>query len=83
MDESGVFEIVKTQVLAVLPDLEGQSLTYDAQLSDLGANSMDRVEVATFSQQELGIMVPSEKLAGVNNIGDLVRLLYATLKQSS
>ncbi len=83
MDESGVFEIVKTQVLSVLPDLEEQSLTYDAQLADLGANSMDRVEVATFSQQELGIMVPSEKLAGVNNIGDLVRLLHATLKQSS
>ncbi len=74
-----VFNVVKEHVLRVLPDLPSGSVTLDARLKDLGANSLDRIEVATCAMEELEIDVPRTRLAGVDSLQSLVDALLGSL----
>jgi acyl transferase domain-containing protein/thioesterase domain-containing protein len=74
-----VFDVVKEHVLRVLPDLRAEAITLDARLKDLGANSLDRIEVATCAMEELDINVPRTRLAGVDSLGGLVDALLGSL----
>jgi len=77
--EMEVFELVKSKVIEVLEDVDPALVTPDRQLVDLGANSLDRVEVAMLSMEELDLKVPPSSLVNVANLGELARLLASHL----
>jgi len=72
-----VFDIVKKNTLQVLIDVDPDAVTIDTSLTDLGANSIDRVEVVMYSMESLGINIPRTELHGVRNIRELVDLLHS------
>lgn len=74
-----IFEVIKTHTLKVLIDVRPEAVTPEAALADLGANSVDRVEVAMYAMEELGIRVPPTELHGVRNLGGLVEVLHRHL----
>src|ERR1700724_227548 len=76
LDKEKIFAVVKANTLKVLPDLVADDVTIDKNLSDLGANSVDRVEVVIYSLEELRLKVPPSELQGLRNIGALVDLLH-------
>lgn len=76
MNYNEVFQIVKTNIVEVLPFLAGKEIPIEKSLKDLGANSIDRAEVVTLSIEALGIKVPMVEFANINNIRGLVDLLY-------
>ncbi len=76
MEQDEVFKVVRKNVLDILPDVQPEQVTMAVALKDLGANSLDRVDVATMSMEDLGIVMPMMMLADVENIGDLVRVLH-------
>jgi polyketide biosynthesis acyl carrier protein len=76
LDREEIFEVVKANTLKVLPDLLADDVTIDKNLTDLGANSVDRVEVVIYSLEELGLKVPTAELHGVRNLRALVDLLH-------
>ena len=76
LDKETIFEVVKANTLKVLPDLVAEDVTIDKNLTDLGANSVDRVEVVIYSLEELRLKVPPSELQGLRNIGALVDLLH-------
>ena len=57
LDKEKIFDVVKANTLKVLPDLVADDVTNDKNLSDLGANSVDRVEVVIYSLEELSLKV--------------------------
>jgi polyketide biosynthesis acyl carrier protein len=71
-----IFEIVKANTLKVLPDLLPDDITIDKSLTDLGANSVDRVEVVLYSLEDLKLQVPTAELHGIRDLQALVDLLY-------
>jgi polyketide biosynthesis acyl carrier protein len=72
--ERQVFDVVKAQVLEVLPDLDPATVTPERSLVELGANSIDRVEVAMASMEALGLQIPRTALAGVGSLSELVQV---------
>jgi polyketide biosynthesis acyl carrier protein len=82
MTREQVFEIVKSKVLEVIVDLSPDQVTPDRTLTELGANSIDRAEVAMCSMEELRLHIPRVQLHGVANIGGLVDVLYRNLPQN-
>lgn len=80
--EERVFEVVKRHVLDILPHLSSDTITLDASLRELGANSLDRAEVAVCSMEALGINVPRRELAAVTNLRQLVTVLCAHYPQA-
>ena len=76
LDKETIFEVVKANTLKVLPDVVADEVTIDKNLTDLGANSVDRVEVVIYSLEDLRLKVPPSELQGLRNIGALVDLLH-------
>jgi polyketide biosynthesis acyl carrier protein len=76
LDKQTIFDVVKANTLKVLPDLLPEDITIDKSLTDLGANSVDRVEVVIYSLEELKLNVPISELQGIGNLSNLVDLLY-------
>ncbi len=76
MSKEEIFNIVKENILIILEDIDSDLVTIDKRLKDLGANSIDRVEIVTMSAEVLKVKVPAVKLASVKNIEDLVDVLY-------
>jgi polyketide biosynthesis acyl carrier protein len=79
MTKEEVFTVVKKSILQILPDLDPERISIEGQLRDLGANSIDRMEVTTLSMEELGLKIPMLSFAQVANIEDLVDVLKANL----
>lgn len=75
MSKEQVFETVKKVIMEVLPDLEQSQITIEKSLKDLGANSIDRMEVVAMSMEDLGIKLPLMSFAQVSNIEGLVDVL--------
>jgi polyketide biosynthesis acyl carrier protein len=72
-----VFSVVLGQLGKVLPDAQGGQVDQAKSMADLGASSLDRMDVVVASQAELGIAVPASQFADVSSIGGLVDVLYA------
>ena len=62
--------------IGLLEIVVADEVTIDKNLTDLGANSVDRVEVVIYSLEELRLKVPPSELQGLRNIGALVDLLH-------
>jgi polyketide biosynthesis acyl carrier protein len=76
MEKETIFAAIKKNALAVLIDVPESQITLEKSLKDLGANSVDRVEIAQYSMEELGLVVPRLELGQVTNINDLVEVFY-------
>jgi acyl carrier protein len=76
-----VFDVVKGHVMRILPDVPPAAVTPEVRLKDLGANSLDRIEVATCAMEELDVDLPRTRLAGVDNLQSLVEVLLAGLSK--
>jgi polyketide biosynthesis acyl carrier protein len=74
-----VFDIVKKNILEVLPHLSPADISMDRSMPDLGANSVDRMEVVTQSMEDLGLKIPLMSFAKVANIDGLVGVLFENL----
>ncbi|TMC20976.1 MAG: acyl carrier protein [Chloroflexi bacterium] len=76
MSQEHIFEIIVRTIYEVIPELEGHALQPDDHLADLGANSLDRVEIVTMALEALSLPTPRVELSEAKSIADLVRILY-------
>lgn len=70
-----VFKVVKNVISEILPGVQSELISIEKSLKELGANSIDRMEVVTMSMEELGLKIPLMSFAEVSNIEDLVDVL--------
>ncbi len=74
-DEQSVFGVIKSNILGVMIDLDPGEITPERSLADLGANSVDRVEILMNSMADLDVRIPRTELQGISNLQGLVDLL--------
>lgn len=74
-----VAAVVRTQIREVLGDLPSASIDQATSLSDLGANSIDRVEIAALAMQDLNLRFPMHELEDVATLDGLIDALAARL----
>lgn len=74
-------DTIRSTVLKYLArsiELDPATADTSKSMKDLGANSIDIVEVVSSSMRELRIKIPREELSRLTNIDGLVDLLHAT-----
>ena len=72
-----MFEKVRDIIVDTL-SCEMDEVTMEASLSDdLGADSLDAVELNMAIEEALGVSIPDEELKNVKTVGDIVRYLEA------
>ena len=70
-----MFEKVR-DLLAKQLKLKPEKITMESTISgDLEADSIDILELLRTLEEENGIVIPDEKLAGFKTVGDIVRYL--------
>lgn len=75
MDKTDAIQTVISVVRDILPDIDPELVTAKSVLADLGANSVDRVDVLAMSMEEVGVRVPMMTFAKANTIEDIAALL--------
>jgi len=80
MDRAEIEAVVRKHLLEVVDDLREADIDTTKSMKDLGANSLDIVEVVSCSMRELKVKVPRSELSKLTNIDGLVDLLQAVTK---
>jgi len=78
-DKTAVLELIAQHTRDVLMGLDGHQFAATDRLVDLGANSIDRAEIAMLVQESLGLSVSRIELFGPKNIGELADLFLKKL----
>ena len=80
MTRDKVLEVVKRNMVDTIEELEGVEIDPAKSMKDLGANSLDIVEVVSCSMRELKVKVPRSELKNLQNINELVDLLHQVIE---
>jgi polyketide biosynthesis acyl carrier protein len=79
MTKVELLDLIARHTRDVLPDLDARQFAASDRLVDLGANSVDRAEIAMLVQESLGLSVSRVELFGPKNIGELADLFLEKL----
>jgi len=81
MTREDVLEVVTRHLVDTIEELEGVEIDPAKSMKDLGANSLDIVEVVSCSMRELKVKVPRSELNKLENINQLVELLHTSVQE--
>lgn len=70
-----VFTRIRENLLAVVPEVDPVAFAPEADLANLGANSIDRADIVAMTMEDLGVTVPVTEFAEVRDVGTLAALL--------
>lgn len=73
-----VLDVVLHHLRETVEELEDVEIDPARSMKDLGANSLDMVEVVSCSMRELKVKIPRSELNTLENIDQLVDLLHRT-----
>ncbi len=70
-----IFEKIR-EIICEQLELEAEKVTMDSNiLEDLGADSLDIVDLIMSIEDEFDTEVPDEELEGIKTVGDVVRFI--------
>lgn len=75
MNREHVLKVVSKHLMDAVDGLEESKIDPARSMKDLGANSLDIVEVVSRSMRELKVKVPRSELSKLTNINELVETL--------
>lgn len=81
MTKDEVYDVVKKHLTEICEDIPADTVEPNASMKDLGASSLDIVEVVSCSMRELRVRVPRAELADITDIGGLSELLHRALEE--
>ncbi len=79
MTKMELLDLIAQMTREILPGLEAHQFVASDRLVDLGANSVDRAEIAMLLQELVGLSIPRVELFGPKNIGELADLFLQKL----
>lgn len=75
MAEESVFDTVRTIIVDQL-DVEEEKVTMDADIqNDLGADSLDIVDLVMSFEEEYEIEFPDDEVENIKTVGDIVKYI--------
>lgn len=77
MDKNEIFLIMKEIIAEILPDIDLEKITTEDSLKEIGANSIDRMDIIIGLMEKLGLKIPLVEFGQLKNIQGIVDLLYS------
>lgn len=74
MTRGQIFDVVRANIERIVDGVDAAGITEDDSMRDLGADSLQIVEVVSRSMKELRVRVPRTELSRAGNLKDLVDL---------
>ncbi|AEE15048.1 Acyl carrier protein [Thermodesulfobium narugense DSM 14796] len=76
MSENEIFDRVKKIISNQLGIEEGTIEMNSSFVDDLGADSLDTVEMVMAFEEEFGVEIPDKEVEKIKTVGDAVKFLY-------
>lgn len=76
-----MINLIKDNLVEIVPELEGREISNDESLVALGANSLDRGELITLVLEQLRLDIPRVEFASAQTINELADLLIQKNKK--
>jgi acyl carrier protein len=83
MTRDDVCVIVFRHLHELVPGSADRAISLDAPLQEIGVDSLDLVDVASRSMQEMSIKLPRTMIGRIHTLNDLVDVLYGTATMGS
>jgi acyl carrier protein len=83
MTKEHIYAVVKKHLLQTIDGLEESQIDTSMSMKELGATSLDIVEIVSMSMRELKVKVPRGELSKLTDIGGLVELLHRVLASTA
>jgi acyl carrier protein len=83
MTRSEMFEVVKANIERIVEEAAGREITESTSMVDLGADSLQIVEVVSRSIKQLRLKVPRTELASARTVKDLLDLFERSAQQQA
>jgi acyl carrier protein len=81
MDENQVFEAVKKVVAEQLGVSDSEVKKESSFVDDLGADSLDTVELVMALEENFGIEIPDEDAEKIKTVGDTINYVMSHAKK--
>lgn len=81
MDEQKVFDEVKKVVVEQLGVSEGEVTREASYVDDLGADSLDTVELVMALEESFGMEIPDEEAEKIRTVGNTINYIMAHAKK--
>lgn len=82
MTQEEIFTALTSVLAEIVPDVEVSRIVPEDSLRDLGANSIDIVEIITETMERADVTLPMVSFGDAKNIGDIVGILAAAENRS-
>src|SRR5688572_15376094 len=83
MNRSEMLNVVKANILKIVEDVDESQISEDVSMRDLGADSLQIVEVVSRSMKELRLKVPRTDLSKARNLKQLLDLFEKAAAQEA
>ena len=74
-----VINVIKKYILENLEDIEEKDIDTSKSMKEVGADSLDIIEVVSCSMRELNVKIPRTELSDINTIEELADKLLRCL----
>lgn len=74
-----IFELLKSNLLEIVPEIHPDQVQPMVSMKDLGANSIDRVDVILQTMEALNLKFPLHELGALTSMQALVENLHGRL----
>ncbi len=81
MSNTDILAVVRKHLTEIVDDIDPDAVVRDVSMKDLGASSLDMVEVVSCSMRELKVRVPRAALSKLTDIGGLVDMLQTAVDE--
>ncbi|MCR6643006.1 MAG: phosphopantetheine-binding protein [Sporocytophaga sp.] len=76
-----IIGLIKENLIEIMPELEGQEISVEDTLVDIGANSIDRGELITLTLERLNLEVSRIEFAKAQSIKDLADMMAEKMEK--
>jgi acyl carrier protein len=83
MTREEIFEVVCSNIVTIVEGTQPETISESVSLRDLGADSLQIVEVVSRSMKELRLKVPRTELSRARNISELLDLFERAASSAS
>jgi acyl carrier protein len=81
VEREEIASVVRKHVADVVVDLKASDIDLSQSMKDLGATSLDMVEVVSLAMRELKVKVPRSELSKLTNMDGLIDLLDESMRE--
>jgi acyl carrier protein len=83
MTRADIFQVVKANITRIVEDVDAAAISERVSMSELGADSLQVVEVVSRSMKELKLKVPRTELSKAQTLKDLLDLFQAAAAEGA